>query len=108
MADDAPIGDTHVRAGVVAGDGGTIIWPQLFGYARANEFLMNARAAERMGLVNHVVPRADLDRIVLEMAQRLANGPRDAIRWSKVCANVGAIVALDSRCLHGLRIPDSS
>ncbi|WP_348637572.1 enoyl-CoA hydratase/isomerase family protein [Bradyrhizobium sp. ISRA443] len=40
MADDATIGDPHVRAGVVAGDGGAIIWPQLIGYARAKEYLM--------------------------------------------------------------------
>ncbi|UPK25425.1 enoyl-CoA hydratase/isomerase family protein [Bradyrhizobium sp. 195] len=94
MADDATIGDPHVKAGVVAGDGGAIIWPQLIGYARAKEYLMTgdaiqARDAERMGLVNHVVPRDGLDRKVQEMAQRLADGPRDAIRWSKVCANVG-------------------
>jgi enoyl-CoA hydratase len=33
-ADHAKIGDPHVRAGLVAGDGGALIWPQLIGFAR--------------------------------------------------------------------------
>lgn len=94
MADHAVIGDPHVKAGVVAGDGGAIIWPQLIGYARAKEYLMTGDAikapeAHRLGLVNHVLPAAELDAAVEKMADRLANGPRDAIRWSKVSANIG-------------------
>lgn len=34
VADTAKIGDPHVRVGLVAGDGGAVIWPQLIGYAR--------------------------------------------------------------------------
>lgn len=61
-AENARIGDPHVRVGVVAGDGGAIIWPWLVGAARAKEFLMtgdlvSAEEAERIGLVNHVVPK---------------------------------------------------
>lgn len=94
MADHTVIGDPHVKAGVVAGDGGAIIWPQLIGYARAKEYLMTgdpvkALDAERMGLINHAVPAAELDATVQAMAERLANGPRDAIRWSKVATNIG-------------------
>ena len=41
MADDARIGDTHVsRVGLVAGDGGTVIWPLLIGINKAKEFLI--------------------------------------------------------------------
>ncbi|PXY23187.1 enoyl-CoA hydratase [Prauserella sp. PE36] len=94
MADDARIGDPHVSAGVVAGDGGAIIWPQLVGYARAKEFLLtgdqlSATRAADMGLVNHAVPAEDLDRAVDELAARLASGAQEAIRWSKVSVNVG-------------------
>ena len=39
-AETARIGDPHVRVGLVAGDGGAIIWPALVGVARAKEFLM--------------------------------------------------------------------
>lgn len=94
MADHAVIADPHVVVGVVAGDGGAIIWPQLIGYARAKEYLMTgdhvtAQQAERMGLVNHVLPAAELDAAVDKMAQRLADGPRDAIRWTKTSVNIG-------------------
>ena len=70
MADAARIGDPHVKAGVAAGDGGAVIWPQLVGYARAKEYLMTGRPltaqeAERIGLVNHVVTTADLDEACL-------------------------------------------
>jgi enoyl-CoA hydratase len=60
-ADHAKIGDPHVNAGLVAGDDGALIWPQLIGFARAKEYLftgdlMTAAEAERLGLINHVVP----------------------------------------------------
>ena len=35
MSSQAKIADPHVRIGVVAGDGGCVIWPQLIGYAKA-------------------------------------------------------------------------
>ena len=64
-ADNAKIGDPHVRVGVVAGDGGAVIWPWLVGAARAKEFLMTgdiitAAEAERIGLINRVVPADQL------------------------------------------------
>ena len=51
--------------GIVAGDGGTTIWPLVLGPARAKELLLtgdkvDAETAERIGLVNHVVPAAEL------------------------------------------------
>ena len=63
----ATIGDPHVRVGIVAGDGGTAIWPLAVGPARAKQYLLtgdplSAAEAERIGLVNRVVPAADLDR----------------------------------------------
>lgn len=93
-ADHAKIGDPHVKAGVVAGDGGTVIWPQLIGYARAKEFLMLgdpmlATEAAQIGLINYAVPAEQLDEKVYGVAQRLANGPRDAIRWTKTTMNMG-------------------
>lgn len=91
-ADNAKIGDPHVRVGVVAGDGGAIIWPWLIGAARAKEFLMTgdlvrAEEAERIGLVNHVVPADELLGTARVFAQRMANGPRMAIRGTKVSVN---------------------
>lgn len=93
-AETAKIGDPHVIVGLVAGDGGAVIWPQLIGYARAKEYLMTGdllRAADaaRIGLINHAVPATELDARVAEFADRLAKGATKAIRWSKVSVNVG-------------------
>jgi hypothetical protein len=47
VADEkALIGDPHVKVGLVAGDGGALIWPQLIGYARAKELLMTGEHAD--------------------------------------------------------------
>ena len=91
-SEGARIGDPHVRIGVVAGDGGAIIWPWLVGAARAKEFLMTgdlltAEEAHRIGLVNHVVPADQLLASALALADRLANGPTQAIRGTKVSVN---------------------
>ena len=94
MSSKAKIGDPHVKVGVVAGDGGCVIWPQLVGYARAKEYLMtgdpiNAETAEHMGLVNHVTAPEQTLEMAQAFAQRLADGPSAAIRWTKVSANIG-------------------
>lgn len=91
-ADDASIGDPHVSVGLVAGDGGSVIWPQLVGFTRAKEYLLTgklcpAREAERIGLINRVVPRADLSGTVDSFADELAAGATRAIRWTKVTVN---------------------
>ena len=91
-AENAKIGDPHVRVGVVAGDGGAVIWPWLVGAARAKEFLMTgdlltAQEAERIGLINRVVPQDKLMSTAMELATRLAKGPTKAIRWTKASIN---------------------
>jgi enoyl-CoA hydratase len=92
MADTATIGDPHVRVGIVAGDGGTAIWPLAVGPARAKEYLLTgdpltAAEAERIGLVNRVVPAADLDAAAMKMAERLAAGAPLAVRYTKLSVN---------------------
>lgn len=93
-ADSAVFIDPHVKVGIVAGDGGAVIWPHLAGHARAKEFLMTgdpvpAAEAWRMGLVNHVVPDGDLDSRVEAFARKLAAGATLAIRYTKVSVNLG-------------------
>lgn len=92
-AEEAKIGDPHVSVGLVAGDGGAFIWPQIVGYARAKKYLltgelMTATEAERIGLVTEVMPRKDLDAAVDALARRLAAGATRAIRWSKIATNL--------------------
>jgi enoyl-CoA hydratase len=92
MADDARIADPHVRGAIVSGDGGAVLWPLLMGPNRAKEYLMtgdlvSAADADRLGLVNHVVPRAQVLDEAMAMAKRLAAGPAVAIRFNKRLVN---------------------
>lgn len=92
MAREARLADPHVNAGLVAGDGGAILWPMLMGLNRGKEFLltgdnMDADEAHRLGLVNHLHPRAELAEAALAMADRLARGPQVAIQFNKRLAN---------------------
>jgi enoyl-CoA hydratase len=92
MADTATIADPHVRVGIVAGDGGTAIWPLLVGPARAKEYLMTgdpipANEAERIGLVNRVVPAESLQTEAMALAARLAAGAPLAIQYTKAAVN---------------------
>jgi enoyl-CoA hydratase len=91
-SETARIADPHIKVGLVAGDGGAVIWPHLVGPNRAKEFLMrgnmiNGADAARMGLVNYAVPAAEVMKKANELARELADGPRWAIRWSKVSVN---------------------
>jgi enoyl-CoA hydratase len=91
-AESAHFSDSHVNVGLVAGDGGAVIWPLLVGIARAKEFLftgdrMQAPDAERLGLVNHVVEADELRAFTLDLAQRIAEQPSFAVRATKVSIN---------------------
>ncbi len=91
-SEKARFADTHVRVGLVAGDGGALIWPLLIGPARAKEFLMrghfvNGVDAAKMGLVNYAVAQEQVMAKARELAQELADGPTWAIRWSKLSVN---------------------
>jgi len=92
-AEHAKIGDPHVGVGLVAGDGGSVIWPQLIGFNRAKEFLftgepMLATEAARIGLINHTVPAGDLDKTVAAYAAKLAAMPPRALQWTKASVNI--------------------
>ncbi|HSW12728.1 MAG TPA: enoyl-CoA hydratase-related protein [Solimonas sp.] len=92
-ADSAKIGDPHVAIGLVAGDGGAVIWPQRIGLCRAKEYLLTgelltATKAAEIGLINHCLPAAELDAAVNAFCDRLLAGSRNAIRWTKVLLNL--------------------
>jgi len=91
-SEKARFADTHVKVGIVAGDGGAVIWPLLIGPHRAKEFLMrgnfiNGAEAGRIGMVNYAVAPDDVMTKARELAQELADGPTWAIRWSKLAVN---------------------
>jgi enoyl-CoA hydratase len=91
-SETAKIADTHVKVGLVAGDGGAALWPLLVGPARAKELLMrglllSGTEAERIGLVNHAVPADEVLSTARQIARELADGPTWAIRWTKLSVN---------------------
>lgn len=91
--DTAKIGDPHVALGLVAGDGGAVVWPLRVGLCRAKEYLLTgellpATKAEEIGLINHSVPADKLDTAVTEFCDRLLHGSANAIRGTKVLLNL--------------------
>ncbi len=92
MAESATVADPHVRMGIVAGDGGTAIWPLAVGPARAKQYLLTgdaltAREAERIGLVNFVVPDDELGSRAMDFAKRLAAAAPLAVKYTKLSVN---------------------
>ncbi|MCE2913379.1 MAG: enoyl-CoA hydratase/isomerase family protein [Pseudomonadota bacterium] len=91
-ADTAVIGDPHVKVGLVAGDGGALMWPMLIGFQKAKELLFlgdNVPAAEaaRLGLITHAVPAAELDARIDALVERLLKLPPFALRGTKRAIN---------------------
>jgi len=93
--------DPHVSVGLVAGDGGVVMWPQLVGYARARRYLLtgdpvSAPEAAAMGLITEAVPADQLDETVAKMARRLAKGATHSIKWTKASINAGLKVTANA------------
>jgi enoyl-CoA hydratase len=92
IAEDARLADTHVNAGLVAGDGGPVLWPLIVGPLRAKEFLMRGSridglTAASLGLANYAVPKEKTFAKAMEIAEELAQGAPLAIRWTKYSVN---------------------
>ena len=92
MSETAPFTDGHTKLGVVAGDHAAILWPLLCGMAKAKYYLLTSdfidgKEAERIGLVSLCVPAAELLPKAFEVADKLAQGSQQAIRWTKKSLN---------------------
>ncbi len=91
-AEEAAFIAVFVRRGIAPDAGGAYLLPRLIGPQKAKELFffgdeLPAREAERMGLVNKVVPRADLVGEAGAWAARLATGPTKAIGAAKYLTN---------------------
>jgi 2-(1,2-epoxy-1,2-dihydrophenyl)acetyl-CoA isomerase len=98
-SDRARFGEVFLKIGLVPDGGGTWLLPRLVGLAKAKELVLTAEiidAAEalRIGLVNRVVPAADLESATRALAARIAAGPPIAARLAKSLLNRAATVDL--------------
>jgi 2-(1,2-epoxy-1,2-dihydrophenyl)acetyl-CoA isomerase len=87
-SEEARFSTGYVNVGLVPGDGDAFFLPRLVGIAKALELLwtidfVDAREAERLGIVNKVVPAGDLKQYTWELARKIADGPQIAIRLTK-------------------------
>ena len=90
------------RWNIVGGDGMTVRLPLVVGFARAMELLItgrrvDAREAERIGLVNEVVPRGQALARARELAREIAALPQGAIRSDKESVMRGLGRTLEER-----------
>ncbi len=87
-AEEATFGQNFSKVGLFPDYGGTYFLPQLIGPAKAAELfytgeMIDAKTALALGLVNHVVPAAQLEAEVKTLALKIARGPLLAIRAVK-------------------------
>ncbi|MEU1290998.1 enoyl-CoA hydratase-related protein [Streptomyces sp. NPDC005840] len=91
-AESARFIEVFVRRGLVPDAGGAYLLPRLIGPQRAKELMffgdaLGAADAQRLGLVNRVVPDAELAETAAAWAERLASGPTRALALTKQLVN---------------------
>ncbi|MET1075238.1 MAG: enoyl-CoA hydratase-related protein [Umezawaea sp.] len=84
--------EVFVRRGLVPDGAGAWLLPRLIGLQKAKEMMffgdaVPAAEAERLGLVNRVVPADELEKVAAEWAARLATGPTRSIGLTKALLN---------------------
>jgi enoyl-CoA hydratase/carnithine racemase len=97
---DARLGMTFTKLGIHPGMGATYFLPRLIGTARACELFFTGRtidagAAERLGIVNRVVARAEFDAVVYALAREIAGAAPLAVRLVKKSVYRGVRHTLD-------------
>ncbi|OLD69090.1 MAG: hypothetical protein AUF63_01525 [Candidatus Rokubacteria bacterium 13_1_20CM_70_15] len=103
--EDAQLGLTEVNLAIIPGGGGTQRLPRLIGRGRALEMILtgariDAREAWRIGLVERVVPAADVLAAARELARTLAEKAPVALRYAKEAVVKG----LELPLADGLRL----
>ena len=101
-SDRATFRQAYTSVALVPDGGFTFHMPRLVGLGKTSELIfldsiLNAEEAEKLGLVNQVVPEAKLKEATLEVAKRLARGPSLAFARAKTLLNRALINSLESQ-----------
>jgi len=93
-SESAVFADTHARYGLIHGWGGTQHLPRLIGTMKAKELLfasepVTAAEAERIGLVNKVVPAGKLEEFTKELAGKIIKNSETSVKAIKSLVNRG-------------------
>ena len=99
-SEDAKVGLPEIRLGIIPGNGGTARLTQLVGQARALQFILlgehvAASEAQRLGIINWVVPAAEFDQRVDDLVDRLAQLPPVAARAVLDCVTRAGAMTLE-------------
>jgi enoyl-CoA hydratase/carnithine racemase len=91
-AEDTVFSQPEIDIGVIPGWGGTQRLTRVVGIAKAKEMIytgmrIDANEAREIGLVNHVVPRENLEEAVMTMARTMASKGKIALFDAKKCIN---------------------
>jgi enoyl-CoA hydratase/carnithine racemase len=100
-AQDAKLGQPEINLGIIPGAGGTQRLPRLVGPARAKDLIFSGRlvdAAEALaiGLVDQVVPAAEVYDTAVALVRRYVGGPAAAIRAAKLAVDGGLSMDLSA------------
>ena len=100
-SDKAKFGQTEINIGIIPGGGGTQRLPRLIGPGRAKELIytgdiIRAEEADRLGLVNRVVPMDELMPATKELAKKIATKSAAALKLAKTAINRGMQTNLES------------
>jgi len=103
-SETASFGQPEINLGIIPGGGGTQRLTRLIGEGKAMELILtgeiiDARTAFALGLVNMIVPPADLKAKTMEMANRIAEKSPIALRMAKEAVKLASRSNLD----EGLR-----
>jgi len=99
-SDRAKIGQPEINLGIIPGFGGTQRLPRLVGTGKALEMILSGDSisgaeAKAVGLVNRVVPEADVLRQAKGLAQRIASKSRQAITRAMKAVRDGVAMGLE-------------
>lgn len=103
-SEKAKMGQTEINVGILPGGGGTQRLTRLVGLGKALEMILtgdtvDAKEAERIGLVNHVVPADQLMEEARRIAKKIATKSPSTIRLGKIAIHAGADTNFDAGLL---------